>query len=78
MACGCPVITSTRGALAEVIGEAAAIIEPEGVHSITNQLQLVARVESVRTRMRAAGLEHAKKFDWNKTAAETLRVYEAA
>ena len=78
MASGCPVITSTRGALAEVIGEAAAIIEPEGVHSITNQLQLVARVESVRTRMRAAGLEHAKKFDWNKTAAETLRVYEAA
>jgi glycosyltransferase involved in cell wall biosynthesis len=77
MACGCPVITSTRGALAEVIGNAAAIIEPEDVQSIANQLRLIAGVESVRNRMRTVGLEHARKFDWNKTGAETLKVYEA-
>jgi glycosyltransferase involved in cell wall biosynthesis len=77
MACGCPVITSTRGALAEVIGEAAVIIEPEDIHSIANQLRLVAGVEGVRNRLRAVGLEHAKKFDWNKTAAETSKAYES-
>lgn len=78
MACGCPVITSTRGALAEVIGDAAAIVEPEDIQSIAAQLRLVASVEAMRTRMRTVGLKHAKKFDWNKTAAETLKVYEAA
>jgi glycosyltransferase involved in cell wall biosynthesis len=77
MACACPVITSTRGALAEVIGEAAVIIEPEDVHSVANQLRLLAGVEGVRNRLRTVGLEHARKFDWNKTAAETLKVYEA-
>lgn len=77
MACGCPVITSTRGALAEVIGESAAIIEPEDVRSIANQLRLLAGVEGVRNRMRMVGLEHARKFDWNKTATETLKVYES-
>jgi glycosyltransferase involved in cell wall biosynthesis len=77
MACGCPVVTSSRGALAEVIGEAAVIIEPEDAHSIANQLRLVAGVEGVRNRLRTVGLEHARKFDWSKTAAETLKVYQS-
>jgi len=78
MACSCPVIASTRGALAEVIGDAAAIVEPEDVHAIANQLRLLASVESVRNRMKTVGLEHARKFDWHKTAAETLKLYEDA
>jgi glycosyltransferase involved in cell wall biosynthesis len=77
MACGCPVITSTRGALAEVVGDAAAIIEPEDVHSIADKLRLLAATEFERNRLKTIGVEHARKFDWNKTAAETLRVYES-
>jgi len=76
MACGCPVICSTRGALREVIGDAAAIVEPEDVQSIAEQLRLLASVEKVRERMRSAGIEHARKFDWNRAAEETLKVYE--
>jgi glycosyltransferase involved in cell wall biosynthesis len=78
MACGCPVITSTRGALAEVIGDAAAIIEPEDVPSIADKLRLLAAVEGERNRLKPLGVEHARKFDWNKTAAETVKVYESA
>jgi glycosyltransferase involved in cell wall biosynthesis len=78
MACGCPVITSTRGALAEVVGDAAAIIEPEDVHSIADKLRLLADVVGCeRNRLKTLGVEHARKFDWNNAAAETLRVYEA-
>jgi len=77
MACGCPVITSTRGALAEVIGEAAAIVEPEDVRSIADKLRLLAGVEGERNRLKAIGVEHARKFDWNKTAVETLKIYES-
>jgi glycosyltransferase involved in cell wall biosynthesis len=78
MACGCPVISSTRGSLGEVIGDAAAIIDPENLHSIAEQLQLLATDEALKNRLRAAGLSQAKKFDWNRTAAETLQVYERA
>jgi glycosyltransferase involved in cell wall biosynthesis len=78
MACGCPVITSTRGALAEVIGDSAAIVQPEDVRSIADKLRLLAAVEGERNHLKTIGVEHARKFDWNKSAAETLIVYEAA
>ena len=75
MACGCPVICSTRGSLGEVVGEAAAIVEPENTASITKQLVLLAANPRVRERLREAGLAQAKKFDWNRTAIETLSLY---
>src|ERR1051326_806818 len=78
MACGCPVIASIRGALGEVIGEAAAIVEPEDGHSIATQLRLFASNESLRNHARTIGLAHARKFDWKKAAAETVQVYENA
>ncbi|HWD91231.1 MAG TPA: glycosyltransferase family 1 protein [Verrucomicrobiae bacterium] len=75
MACGCPVICSTRGSLGEVVGEAAAIVEPEEIPSITRQLVTLAGEPRVRERLRDAGLAQSKKFDWNRTAAETLSLY---
>lgn len=78
MACGCPVIVSPRGALAEVVGDAAYIVNPEQIDSIRLAMQRVATDDSVRETLRAAGLERARQFDWRRTAAETLRVYEMA
>ena len=78
MACGCPVIASTRGSLGEVIGDAAAIIEPEDIHSIARELYILATDAAARNRLRAAGLAQAQKFNWNRTVQETLGVYERA
>ena len=78
MACGCPVISSTRGSLAEVVGDAAAIVDPEDVPSIVTQLQRVATDHELRNRLHAAGLAQARKFDWDRTGAATLQVYERA
>src|SRR5258707_1660131 len=78
MACGCPVISSERGSLNEVIGEAAVKIEPEDIGSMAKQLQSVATDEGLRNRLRVAGLAQAQKFDWCRTAAESLKVYERA
>jgi len=78
MACGCPVISSTCGSLGEVVGDAAAIVEPRDIHSIAKQLRTLATEPAARERFRAAGLAQAKKFDWRKTAAETVKVYERA
>jgi len=78
MACGCPVIASTRGSLGEVVGEAAAIIEPEDIHTMARQLYLLATDSSTRNRLRAAGLAQAHKFDWQRTAAQMLDIYARA
>ena len=77
MACNCPVICSTNGSLGEVVGTAAAIIEPEDESSISGKLLQLATHEQERNRLRAAGLAQATKFDWKHTAEGTLRVYES-
>lgn len=78
MACGCPVICSTSGSLGEVVGDAAAIVNPDDISSICRQLTAVAGDPALREKLRSAGLLQAKKFDWEKTAAATLAVYQKA
>lgn len=78
MACGCPVLCSTRGALGEVIGNAAATVDPEDLQSLTAQLATLASDADLRAKLRASGLAHARYFDWQRTAARTLEVYSAA
>jgi glycosyltransferase involved in cell wall biosynthesis len=75
MACGCPVIASTRGSLGEILGDAAAAVEPEDIHPIARQLYVLATDTGVRNRLRAAGLAQARKFNWQKTATEMLSIY---
>lgn len=78
MACGCPVISSTRGSLGEIVEGAAALVDPEDVNSMARQLAAVAGDSDLRARLQAAGLKQAQRFNWNKTAAETFRIYERA
>jgi len=78
MACGCPVISSTRGSLREIIGNAAAIGDPEDIPSIANELGAFAQDAELRNRYGSAGLLQAAKFNWAKSASETLQVYERA
>ncbi|HLX71753.1 MAG TPA: glycosyltransferase family 1 protein [Verrucomicrobiae bacterium] len=75
MACGCPVICSNRGSLGEVVDDAAVILNPENVDSMADQLLLLANNADVREQLRAAGLKRARRFDWNRTAIDTLSVY---
>ncbi len=75
MACGCPVISSVRGSLGEVVADAAVIVDPEDTDSIAAQLGRVAGSDNLRDQLRKAGLAQAKKFDWQRTASETLSIY---
>ncbi len=76
MACGCPVISSGRGSLAEVVGEAAQIIDPEDIQQIKQALRLLAVDKSFQDKLREAGRERALLFNWRNTAAETMKVFE--
>lgn len=71
MACGCPVVTSPRGALAEVAGDAALIADPADTATLAAMLESV-RAPAVRQQMTARGLERASRFTWD-TIADALR-----
>ena len=76
MACGCPVISSNRGSLGEVVGDAALQLDPENIEQWKAALARVSTDSALKERLRADGLEHARQFDWNKAAMATLAVYE--
>ncbi|MEI8288834.1 MAG: glycosyltransferase family 1 protein [Verrucomicrobiota bacterium] len=78
MACGVPVISSTRGSLKEVVKDAAFTIEPENVADIANALIIMSSSADERLRRRTAGFANARRFDWNENAARTLEIYELA
>ncbi len=74
MACGTPVICSNRGSLPEVVGDAALLVEPE-VEEIAAGMTKIWEDEELRTELSRRGLRRAASFSWEKTAAETLAVY---
>ncbi len=76
MACGTPVIVSDRGSLPEIVGEAGLIIDPDREDSIAGAIEKLWDSETLRSEFREKGLLRAKEFSWEKTARETLRVYE--
>lgn len=78
MACGCPVACSSRGALAETVGEAAALVEPEDIEGMQWELTRLATDGAWRATLRAVGLKHASHYNWSKTAAATLATYARA
>lgn len=76
MACGTPVIASNRGALAEVAGGAAELVDPTDIASIAAGLERVLLSPDRRAELRALGLARAAAFRWEITAAQTRAVYE--
>jgi glycosyltransferase involved in cell wall biosynthesis len=76
MACACPVISSGRGSLSEIIGDAAKIIDPESINDLKEALKELSVSPSERERFRNLGLERAKRFNWQSTAIQTIRIYE--
>ena len=76
MACGTPVIISNAPALQEVTGKAAIQLDPYDVEGLTEAIHLVISSPEVRESMRKSDLERARCFSWEKTAAQTLKVYQ--
>jgi len=75
MACGTPVVTSAGGATEEVAGGAAVLVDPHDVAAIAAGIE---EAETRRDELRGRGLERAAGFTWERVAAETRKVYEAA
>lgn len=77
LACGAPVVCSDRGALPEVVGDAAVLCEPAPA-AIAVALSGVLGDRSAAARLRAAGPARAATFSWERTTAGWLAVLREA
>ncbi|MCL4459346.1 MAG: glycosyltransferase family 4 protein [Chloroflexi bacterium] len=76
MACGTPVICSSASSLPEIVGEAALMVDPTDTAALTQAMRAILSDSELRTSLRRRGLERASLFSWEKTARQTLAVYE--
>lgn len=69
LSCGCPVLSSGKGSLPEITGKAALVFNRANLKSIWER-------PDRRRQLAAAGLNQAKKFSWDKTVRQTVKIYE--
>jgi glycosyltransferase involved in cell wall biosynthesis len=77
MACGTPVITSNTSSLPEVVGDAGILIDPRSEIELKEAIRKVLDKPGLCQEMSRKSLQRASLFSWEKTAKETLRVYES-
>ena len=76
MACGIPTITSQGSSLEEVAGDAAILVDPLSVSSMTEAMERVLQSGALQEQLREKGLLRSAQFSYRTAAAQTLRVYE--
>jgi glycosyltransferase involved in cell wall biosynthesis len=76
MAHGTPVVTANTTSLPEVVGKAAVLVNPENVFEISRALYKVLMDQPLREKLKAAGIEQAQKFSWEKSVRRMIEVYE--
>lgn len=76
MSAGIPVITSDLKVHREVTGGHALFVDPMNIDSIGNGLHQLVNDPLMQKELSRQGLSHSKNFSWEKTAKETLYVYD--
>jgi glycosyltransferase involved in cell wall biosynthesis len=79
MACGVPVISTTGGALPEVVGNAGILVPPGDTPALVNALASVLDNPETAGILGAAGCRRVRRlFNWQRTAQMTAAVYREA
>lgn len=71
---GTPVITSNVSSMPEAGGDAAVYVDPEDVNDLAKKIVKVVSDKDLRKELSEKGKKQAAKFNWEKTAKETLKV----
>ena len=75
MASGCPVAASREGSIPEVCGDAAVLFDPRDPDAIARGI--LEAIEA-RERLVPLGISHARRFTWERCAADHVAVYRDA
>ena len=77
MACGAPMLSSNRGSLPEVVGDAGVYFDPFDAHAIAEAIVTVVEDAPLRARLKANAVTRAREFTWERAARLTLAHLEA-
>ena len=75
MTAGLPVLTSDRGAMREVAGDAALTVDPENVAAIAEGMSRLHSDSALRAELAGRGLGRRELWTWQQTARRTLEAY---
>ena len=78
MACGTPVLTSTKGALVEVAGDAAVLVDPTSEIAIAEGLARLLGDTQLWAKLRAAGIRRAEQYSWRRVGDLAVAAYTQA
>jgi len=76
MACGAPVVAAAGGAVPEVVDDAGILVPPGRPRELAAAMARVLQDEALARELRRKGLARARGFSWERTARQTLAVYE--
>jgi glycosyltransferase involved in cell wall biosynthesis len=79
MACGLPVISTTGGALPEVVGDAGVLVPPADPNALADAIRRVLDHPSYGRELGQRGLNRVRRyFTWRQAAEHTVSVYREA
>ena len=73
---GCPVITSNVSSLPEAGEDAVLYVDPKNAADITEKMKKLLSDDNLKKELVEKGYIQVKKFSWEKSARETLKVLE--
>lgn len=76
MGCGAPCVIAARASLPELAGDAALAVDPDDEAALSQALERALTDSGLRAELKRKGLERVKHFTWEKTARETLALYQ--
>jgi glycosyltransferase involved in cell wall biosynthesis len=77
MACGTPVLAARATSLPEIVGPGGLLVDPLGVDETAQAMAELVRNGGRRERLAAEASKQAARFDWKRTAVETLQAYRS-
>jgi len=75
-AAGVPVVASNASSLPEVVGNVGVLFDPYNTDDICDKICKILSDKALRQHLIERGQERVKEFSWEKTAEQTLAVYE--
>lgn len=76
MSCGVPTVSSDTSSLPEMVGAGGILLSPTDMAGWTKALVSLMTDASLRREIGGRGRKQARRFSWERTARETIRVYE--
>lgn len=75
LSCGTPAVVTDAGSLPEIVGDGGLQVPVDDLDALCQALRRVLGEPALRETLRQRGLDHARRFSWERTAAQMADIY---